>query len=151
MSSMWRGAVILPVILAIAPASSAQYAAPSASSYNYAPATANIAAALNLWRQLRQSSGYSFSQYAALLIPYRGWPDETKMRGWAEKAMRPGENPSSVIAFFTSDEPSTGNGWARLADAYVATGRMTQALDAARKAWAEPDLSITDEQSIWAR
>ena len=151
MSSMWRSAVILPVILAIAPASSAQYATPAAPSYSYAPATANVASAVNLWRQLRESSGYSFAQYAALLIPYRGWPDETRMRGWAEKAMRPGENPTSVIAFFTNDEPKTGNGWARLAEAYSSTGRPTEALDAARNAWAAADLSPYDEQSIWAR
>jgi soluble lytic murein transglycosylase len=148
MSSMWRAAFILPVILAMAPVSSAQYATPS---YSYAPATANIASALNDWRQLRQSSGYSFSDYARLLIPYRGWPDEAKMRVWAEKAMRAGENPNTVIAFFTSDKPTTGNGWARLADAYSASGRMTEALDAARNAWSQADLDPSDEQSIWAR
>jgi soluble lytic murein transglycosylase len=73
------------------------------------------------------------------------------MRAWAERAMRPGENPTSIIAFFTSDKPDTANGWARLSEAFAATGRMNEALDAARKAWAEPDLSATDEQSIWAR
>jgi soluble lytic murein transglycosylase len=149
MSSMWRAAVILPIILAIAPASSAQYAA--APAYGYAPATANIGSALNDWRQLRQSSGYAFSDYARFLMPYRGWPDEDKMRAWAERAMRPGESPATVIAFFTSDKPATGNGWARLADSYAATGRMADALDAARNAWAQPDLTPTDEQSIWAR
>ena len=150
MSSMWRAALILPVILAIAPASSAQYATPVAPAYRY-PAASNVSSALNDWRQLRQSSGYSFAQYAAFLIPYQGWPDEAKMRAWAEKAMRPGENPTSVIAFFTSDKPASGNGWARLAAAYSASGRMAEALEAARNAWAEADLSISDEQSLWAR
>ena len=149
MSSMWRAAVILPVMLAMAPVSSAQYAPPS---YSYAPPqTASIAPALNDWRQLRQSSGYSFSDYARFLIPYRGWPDEEKMRLWAERAMRPGENPTSVIAFFTGDKPTTGNGWARLAESYAASGRMPEAVDAARNAWMQPDLSATDEQGIWAR
>jgi soluble lytic murein transglycosylase len=151
MSSMWRAAVILPVMLAMAPSSSAQYAAPAAPSYSYAPASASIVSALNDWRQLRQSSGYSFSDYARLLIPYRGWPDEARLRSWAEKAIRPGENPTAVMAFFTSDKPTTGNGWARLAEAYAATGRMPEALDAARAAWTQPDLNATDEQSIWAR
>ena len=153
MSSMWRGAVILPVLLAIAPASSAQYASPPASpvpSYGYAPAT-NVAAALNDWRQLRQNSNYRFSDYARFLIPNRDWPDEEKMRGWAEKAMAPGEAPGTVIAFFTGDKPTTGNGWARLSDAYAASGRMAEALDAARNAWGEADLSVTDEQNLWAR
>jgi soluble lytic murein transglycosylase len=150
MSSMWRAAAILPVVLAIAPASSAQYAAPIPS-YGYAPAAANIGSAINDWRQLRQSSGYRFTDYARFLIPYRGWPDEKRMRVWAERAMRPGENAATVLVFFTSDKPVTGNGWARLADSYAATGRVAEALDAARIAWAQPDLSQADEQSIWAR
>src|SRR3954453_11097725 len=145
MSSMWRGALILPVLLAIAPASSAQYATPQTTPSYYAPA-ANVGAALNDWRTLRQNSGYRFSDYARFLIPNRDWPDEDKMRGWAEKAMAPGEAPATVIAFFTGDKPTTGNGWARLSDAYAASGRMAEALDAARNAWGEDDLSVTDEQ-----
>ena len=85
------------------------------------------------------------------LIANPDWPDESRMRGWAEKAMQPGENAATVLAFFAADKPRTGNGWARLADAYAATGRMAQALDAARQAWRSADLSATDEQAIWAR
>jgi soluble lytic murein transglycosylase len=152
MSSMWRAAVILPVLFAIAPSSSAQYAAPSgsASASAYAVPT-NVGYALNDWRQLRQSSGYRFADYARFLIPNRDWPDESKMRLWAEKAMVPGENATTVIAFFQSDKPETGNGWARLADAYSASGRTVEALDAARNAWGSADLSAYDEQNIWAR
>ena len=153
MSSMWRAAVILPVLLAMTPASSAQYVAPapSTSSYTYAPAAANVGYALNDWRRLRQSSGYAFADYARFLISNPDWPDEAKMRAWAERAMQPGESPATVIAFFAVDKPNTGNGWARLTEAYAASGRMTEALDAARNAWGEPDLGAADEQSIWAR
>jgi soluble lytic murein transglycosylase len=152
MSSMWRAAVILPALLAIAPSSSAQYAAPraAASAPAYA-APANVGYALNEWRQLRQSSGYRFADYAHFLIPNREWPDESKMRRWAENAMRPGENAATVIAFFQGDKPETGNGWARLADAYATSGRAAEALDAARNAWAQADLNAEDEQNIWAR
>jgi len=152
MSSMWRAIMIVPVLLATAPLSSAQNVAPA--SYPAAPAYMtgqSIAYSLNQWRQLRQSSGYSFAGYAAFLIPNPGWPDDARMRGWAEKAMRPGENAASVIAFFAHDKPETGNGWARLADAYAASGRAAEALAAARSAWASADLPATDEQSIWAR
>ena len=152
MSSMWRAAVILPVVLAAAPSSStAQYAAPRTSSYTYTAPSSNVAAGLNNWRLLRQSSGYSFSEYARFLNAYRDWPEESKMRSWAERAMRPGENPATVVAFFLYDKPTTGNGWARLADAYAASGRPADALTAARNAWGEADLSVTDEQSLWAR
>jgi soluble lytic murein transglycosylase len=140
----------LPALLAAATSGSAQYSAPAPAQPAYAYA-ANTAAWLNNWRTLRQSSNYRFSDYASFLIANPDWPDASKMRGWAEKAAQPGENAAIVIAFFTRDKPETGNGWARLADAYAATGRTAEALDAARNAWASPDLSATDEQAIWAR
>lgn len=156
MSSMWRAAVIVPALIATAPSSSAQYAAPApAPQVSRAPAPAysapSVGHSLNDWRRLRQSSGYSFADYARFLIANPDWPSETTMRRWAERAMRPGEHAPTVIAFFAHDKPATGNGWARLADAYAASGRMAEALQAAREAWASPDLGATDEQSVWAR
>ena len=149
MSSMWRAAVFLPVLLAAATSGSAQYPAPTAAAqYN---AAASVGYALNDWRRLKQSSGYSFADYARFLIANPDWPSETTMRRWAENAMRPGENAATVIAFFANDKPRTGNGWARLADSYAASGRMTEAMQAAREAWASGDLAATDEQNIWSR
>src|SRR5580765_3354661 len=140
MSSMWRVAVIVPVLLALTPASSAQYA-PTAGYAAPAYATnQSVASALNDWRMLRQSSGYRFSSYAPFLVANPDWPDERRMRGWAEKAMQPGENPATVLAFFAAEKPRTGNGWARLADAYASRSQMTEALGAARQAWASDDL-----------
>ena len=150
MSSMWRAAVLVPVLLALAPSSSAQYAA---STTYAAPAYAapSIASSLDLWRTLRQSSNYRFSDYANFLIANPDWPDSSQMRGWAEKAMQPGENGRTVLAFFATEKPTTGNGWARLAEAYASAGRTQLALNAGREAWASPDLSGSDEQAIWAR
>ena len=90
------------------------------------------------WRRLKQSSGYSFADYARFLIANPDWPAESTMRLWAEKAMRPGENANTVLAFFAADPPTTGNGFARLADALAASGRTGEALAAARSAWGEP-------------
>ena len=150
MSSMWRAAVLVPALLAIAPSGSAQVApgAAYASAPSYAP---SIAASLEQWRALRQSSNYRFSDYAGFLIANPDWPDGDRMRGWAEKAMQPGENASTVLAFFAAERPKTGNGWARLADAYASTGNAADALSAARKAWRSADLSPADEQAIWSR
>ena len=150
MSSMWRIAAMIPVLLATAPSSSAQYAAPRNSGPTYA-ATQSVASSLQNWRTLRQSSNYRFADYASFLIANPDWPDEARMRGWAERAMQPGENAATVLAFFAAGKPKTGNGWARLADAYASTGQMAQALDAARQAWRSASLSATDEQAIWAR
>jgi soluble lytic murein transglycosylase len=150
MSSMWRVAVIIPVLLATAPSSSAQYAPPA--SYAALPvATPGVSASLALWRTLRQSSNYRFSDYAGFLIANPDWPDAARMRGWAERAMQPGENPAMVLAFYSSLKPKTGTGWARLADAFASAGRTTEALDAARHAWASADLGPDDEQAIWNR
>ena len=150
MSSMWRAVLLVPVLLALAPSSSAQYAA--SSSYAAAPSyTPSVAYSLDQWRRLRQSSGYSFADYASFLILNPDWPDAGRMRNWAEKAMRPGENAATVLAFFARTKPDTGNGWARLADAYAASGRGAEALEAARNAWASTDLSLDDQQAIWAR
>lgn len=148
MSSMWRAAVIIPVLLAIAPPSSAQFSAPGSYAAAYAP---SVASSLETWRALRQSSNYRFADYASFIIANPDWPDTTRMRGWAEKAIQPGENPATVIAFFATDKPKTGSGWARLAEAYAATARMPEALEAARQAWRSPDLNAVDEQAIWSR
>ena len=150
MSSMWRIAALVPVLVATAPSGSAQYAAPTnyAVGGSYAP---SVAYSLDEWRRLRQSSGYSFADYASFLIANPDWPDVSRMRGWAEKAMHSGENSASVIAFFAKDKPESGNGWARLAEADASSGRAADALDAARQAWASSDLGSDDEQAIWAR
>ena len=150
MSSMWRIAALVPVLLVTAPSSSAQYAAPT--TYSVASAAApSIAYSLDQWRRLRQSSGYSFADYASFVIANPDWPDASRLRRWGEKAMRPGENAATVIAFFAREKPTTGNGWARLAEAEAASGRAADALAAAREAWASSDLSADDETAVWAR
>ncbi|HYX46493.1 MAG TPA: lytic transglycosylase domain-containing protein [Sphingomicrobium sp.] len=140
---------LVPVLLATAPLSSAQYAAPTA--YSSAPSAPSVAYSLDQWRRLRQSDNYSFADYASFLITNPDWPDASRMRRWAEKAIRPGENASTVIAFFAKDKPGTGNGWARLADAYAGSGKAADSLSAARNAWASSDLSEDDARAIWAR
>src|SRR5690348_17344564 len=148
MSSMWRAALTIAVLLGAAPSGSAQSFAPGSAT---AAATQSVSADLDRWRTLRQSSGYRFTDYASFLIANPDWPDAVRMRGWAEKAMQPGEPAGTVLGFFASEKPKSGNGWALLADALAANGRMAEALDAARHAWISPDLNSTDEQAIWNR
>ncbi|HEU4704603.1 MAG TPA: lytic transglycosylase domain-containing protein [Sphingomicrobium sp.] len=103
------------------------------------------------WRRLRQSDRYSFGDYARFLNANPGWPGEAGLRSNAEKAMRAGENAGTVLAFFRSEQPTTGNGHARLAEALLASGRPAEALAAAREAWASHDLGATDEPAVYAR
>lgn len=147
---MRRAAFLLPLLV---PAASSSAQAPLQPAYR--PVSAAIGNDINWaiadWRRLRRSSGYSFGDYARFLIANPGWPGEASLRGNAEKAMRPGENPATVLAFFRSEQPTTGNGFARLADALLASGRQAEAIAAAREAWASPDLGATDEPLVYAR
>ena len=155
MSSMRRAAYFLPLLLvASAGSSSAQVAVPvpaqPAPVQAYTP-TANVGYALNDWRRLRQGGNFSFTEYARFLVYNPGWPGDAALRRAAEKAMRPGENPASVIAFFRDKKPTSGNGHARLSEALLASGRSVEAMAALRDAWASDDLPTVDEGNIAGR
>jgi len=147
---MWRIGWSVPLLF-LAATASAQYSAPV--TYGAAPtySSYSVSSAIGDWRRLRQSNGYSFADYARFLTYNPDWPEESKLRLWAEKAMRPGENPATVLAFFANKPPTTGNGFARLAEAYIASNRAGEALAAARSAWGEADLGTDSEQAIWSR
>ncbi|HEX8412723.1 MAG TPA: lytic transglycosylase domain-containing protein [Sphingomicrobium sp.] len=150
---MRRFTFLLPLLLPAASSASSQalpapyVAAPAVPAVS--PVTVNYA--LGDWRRLRQSSGYSFGDYARFLISNPGWPGETSMRLNAEKAMRVGEVPATVLAFFQNQPPTTGNGFAQRALALVAVGRNAEALAEAKNAWASGDLGAEHEQQLYAR
>jgi len=157
MSSMRSVGIIIPLLLSTVAVASMQQqvAAPSASRPAYQANSQTAAYEINYaladWRRLRASAGYAFADYARFLNANPGWPGESTMRRNAEKQMRPGENANAVLGFFRSEEPQSGNGWARLAEAYQATGKSTEALAAVRGAWASGDLSQYDEQLLFSR
>jgi len=152
MSSMRRLGLLIPVILAASATGAAQYQAPSprTTAPAYA-ASSDIDYAIADWRRLRQSEGYAFADYARFLANNPGWPGEATLRRAAERQMRPGESPATVIAFFRTDPPTSGNGYARLADSFAASGRAAEALTAAREALAASSLSAYDEYNLMAR
>ena len=154
MSSMRPIAFLVPLVIgsaALAQLAQTRPAAPARPPAAAATAAYDINYALADWRRLRASQGYRFADYARFLNANPGWPDESRMRRWAEKAMVPGENAVTIVSFFRSQPPETGNGHARLAEAYAATGKPTEAAAAARAAWASADLSIDDQNRIGAR
>ena len=153
MSSMRRFAIFIPLLLATTGSVTAQPAVqPYAPRPAYAPApAADIDYALADWRRLRQSTGYSFADYARFIVANPGWPGEATLRKSAEKAMRPGESALTVIGFYRTAEPLSGNGWARLAESLSATGKPVEALAAAKSAWGMGDLSAYDEAALFGR
>ena len=149
--------IILPILLSTVAVAAVQQghkaAAPTAAAVQASSqaAVTDINYALADWRRLRRSDGYAFADYARFLNANPGWPSETTLRRYAEKQMRPGENANIVLAFFRTTEPTSGNGWARLAEANLAVAKTAEALAAARSAWVSGDLSQYDEQLIFSR
>lgn len=150
MSSMSRFALLLPLMLMTGASASAQMPARQFVP-GPAPTYTDLNASIADWRRLRQSSGYSFANYAYFVVRNPGWPGEAAMRRNAEKALRIGENPATILAFFHNNAPTTGNGHAQLALALLANGRSNEALAAARNAWGSGDLGPDHEQQLYAR
>ena len=157
MSSMRSVGIILPILLSTVAVAAVQQgnkvAAPTAAAVQATSQASltEINYALADWRRLRGSTGYSFADYARFLNANPNWPGESAMRRTAEKQMRPGEQPNAVLTFFRTEEPTTGNGWARLAESNLSLGRSAEALAAARAAWVAGDLTQYDEQLIFSR
>ena len=133
------------------PVTAAAQAAPSAFGASPTLSGETIGYAIADWRRLRQSNNYAFADYARFLAANPDWPGEAAMRKVAEKAMRPGESPLAVVQFYRTDEPLSGTGWARLAEAHLATGKPAEALAAARSAWQAADLDSNDEGILLGR
>jgi soluble lytic murein transglycosylase len=161
MSSMGRAAFLVPVLLATSASASAQTPswvlaqAPAIILTQAAAAAAavtdNIGNSINDWRRLRQGGNYSFTDYARFLNYNEGWPAEAALRRNAERAMRPGENAATILAFYRTEKPVSGNGWARYADALNSSGRPAEAIAAAREAWASADLNAANANDLLAR
>lgn len=156
MSSMRRLASLLPILLATSASGAMQsmmVAVPDELAPTPAPYVVHneIDYALSDWRRLRGSDGYAFADYARFVRDNPGWPGEAGLRRAAERAMRIGESPATVIAFFQTSAPTSGNGYARLAETLSAVARPTEALDAARSALAKPDLTAVDEAALMNR
>jgi soluble lytic murein transglycosylase len=157
MSSMRSVGIIIPLLLSTVAVAAVQQSTPTPASTAASVQAGSQSAAYEInyaladWRRLRASNGYAFADYARFLNANPGWPSESTMRRNAERQMRPGENANTVLAFFRTEEPRTGNGWARLADANLSLGRSAEALAAARGAWLSSDLSQYDEQLIFSR
>lgn len=153
MSSMRKLSIFVPLLLASTTAASGQAVRlPQPSAPAATPVSSSqIDWAIADWRRLRTSDGYAFADYARFVAANPGWPGESGLRRAAEKQLRAGENAQAVIGFFAKEKPRSGNGWARLAEAYAAAGLTAEAAIALREAWGSSDLSAYDEQSLFGR
>ena len=86
MSSMVRNSLLFAVL-----ASTALLTTPALAQDGRAGLVATqpspIAYAVSRWEQLSANPGYAFEDYASFLLSYPGFPDEDKLRGYAESRL----------------------------------------------------------------
>ncbi|MEO6388789.1 MAG: lytic transglycosylase domain-containing protein [Croceibacterium sp.] len=94
-----------------------------------------MAYAIGRWQQLSASPNFSFDEYANFLLTYPGFPDEAKVRGYAEDRLAQDYvSPDRLIAYFQRFPPLTNPGRAQYALALLSVG-PGEAQTAARDAW----------------
>ena len=90
-----------------------------------------MAQAVGRWQTLSRYDTLGFSDYAAFLLTYPGFPEEDKLRRNAERALeRGGADPAQIVAFFDRVAPLTNPARAQYALALAAQGRPEAAAQA---------------------
>ncbi len=113
------------------------------------PASDAIATAVTEWKQLQQSDSYSFDTYARFLLAHPGWPGETARRKAAERALDTASwSPGVAVSYFRRFPPLTSAGAARFAQALASIGQRDEANAAARAAWLQGSMPVTDEAAL---
>ncbi|MBY0421896.1 MAG: lytic transglycosylase domain-containing protein, partial [Parvularculaceae bacterium] len=79
---------------------------------------------------------------------HAGWPALQRIQANAERAMTDALAPSSVLAFFKTRDPVTGEGRLQLARAQFATGERAAGELQIREAWRSGSFKLADEQKI---
>jgi soluble lytic murein transglycosylase len=110
----------------------------------------SIGQAIERWQQLGASDRFFFADYAGFLLAYPGFPDEAKLRGYAEKALdRESPEPTRIVAFFDRYPPQGNSARARYALALAALQRP-EARGVALAAWRGGAMSDSAESAIFA-
>ncbi|MGE3691540.1 MAG: lytic transglycosylase domain-containing protein [Novosphingobium sp.] len=101
-----------------------------------------MSASIEQWRQLSGSGGrLSFSEYSGFLITYPGFPDEDKIKAYAERALeREVPDRGRILAYFDRVAPLTNPAKAQYALALASAGRP-EAKSVALEAWRGGEMS----------
>ncbi|MBW8784477.1 MAG: lytic transglycosylase domain-containing protein [Novosphingobium sp.] len=157
MSSMHRKLSALSLLLLVCVSAPAQCQDGSewdrARAQLRASAPSGMSQAIDRWKQLSTSGSYGggFDDYASFLLTYPGFPDETKLRAAAERALDFGSaQPARIVAFFDRFPPQSNPARAQYALALAALGRP-EAATMARDAWRGGQMSADAETMIQAR
>ncbi|WP_039392754.1 lytic transglycosylase domain-containing protein [Novosphingobium sp. MBES04] len=156
MSSMLRVSSLLATVAlgALPSPSMAQETAQEAREWDLARARQSqdidirVHQSIDDWRRVVASDRLDFGTYASFLLTYPGYPQEEKIRGYAEKAMlRESPEPRTVLSFFDRFPPLGNEAAGRYATALAAV-RRDDALDKARAAWRGGDLTENAETTL---
>jgi soluble lytic murein transglycosylase len=103
------------------------------------------------WKQLTASDRFQFQDYAGFLLSYPGFPEETKLRTSAERALDWSQAaPASIVAFFDRFPPITNAARGRYALALLDM-RRPQVTEVGRAAWRGGPMPDTVEANLFAR
>ncbi len=156
MSSMLRASACLLLTSAcwFSPPAWAQDTTSSAAAWDQARAiqmqSHDMAAhqSVDRWRLLTASDRMGFGAYASFLMTYPGYPQEERLRGYAEKALASeSPDPSTLVAFFDRLPPLTSQAAGRYAIA-LTNLRRSDAAQRAVTAWRSGSLLPTDESLL---
>ncbi|WP_184241880.1 lytic transglycosylase domain-containing protein [Novosphingobium chloroacetimidivorans] len=103
---------------------------------------------IDRWKLLTSSDRMGFDAYSSFLMTYPGYPQEEKLRGYAEKALA-NESPDSsrLIAFFDRFPPLSSQAAGRYATA-LTYARRADASQRASIAWRAGSLNANDEATL---
>ena len=110
-----------------------------------------MAQAIARWKQLTGSDRFQFDDYASFLLSYPGFPEELKLRGFAERALERGSVPSArLVAYFDRYPAISNSARARQALALFELGRP-EAVELGRAVWRGGPMNDLSEAALSAR
>jgi soluble lytic murein transglycosylase len=101
------------------------------------------------WRYLLdENSGAPFEAIDRFLKDHGNWPRHDAMVIRAEKSMPATYPAKQVIDWYGARAPLSGVGQVRLGEAVLDTGRLKEGIELIRKAWADGDFNLTEENDV---
>lgn len=109
-----------------------------------------VSQAIQRWQMLSSTDRLSFSDYSGFILSYPGYPEEAKLRAYAELALnRETVAPQQIAAFFDRYPPVTNPARAQYALA-LAGLRRPEARQVALEAWRGGPMSDAAESYIFS-
>ncbi len=103
------------------------------------------------WLELSHgTSGAHFGEITEFITANPDWPGQLLLRQRAEEALY-GISDRTVAEWFERSPPVTPNGKIRLAEIWIASGRVEQGQERIREVWIKSDFTAFEEKSLLQR